>query len=236
MCACKDNGSISGRVDKQATQPSPESPEKAKSAMDLINANKGSIQVLLLGMPSCPGTNEGTPKLTAYSKTAPDGVFVARLDIPPQGKTLNAKPDGLDPALSYAIDSDQKVAETLEFFFYPTLFILDKDLKVRYHGDADFDNVSIMVDEMIKENPSKPGKIYTVEYENLVSNQEDVTRDLLKHCGLPWNDACLNFQKNTRAVLTSSSIQVRQALYTESIDRWKAYENYLGPLLKLSND
>ena len=81
-----------------------------------------------------------------------------------------------------------------------------------------------------------PGKVHTVEYEKLVTNQEEVTRDLLEHCGLPWSDACLDFQKNTRTVLTNSSIQVRQALYTDSIDRWKRYEKHLGPLLELTND
>jgi tetratricopeptide (TPR) repeat protein len=85
-------------------------------------------------------------------------------------------------------------------------------------------------------NKVLPGKIYTVEYEQLVNKQAEVTRDLLEHCRLPWNDACLTYQKNTRTVLTSSSIQVRQPLYTDSIDRWKVYEKYLGPLLELTNE
>ncbi|MDP6675694.1 MAG: sulfotransferase, partial [Gammaproteobacteria bacterium] len=81
-----------------------------------------------------------------------------------------------------------------------------------------------------------PGKIHTVEYENLINKQEDVTRNLLSHCELKWNEACLNFQRNTRTVLTSSSVQVRQPLYTDSIDHWKCHEKHLGPLLKLTND
>ncbi|MBT78061.1 MAG: sulfotransferase [Gammaproteobacteria bacterium] len=78
-----------------------------------------------------------------------------------------------------------------------------------------------------------PGRIYTAEYEQLINQQEDVTRDILGHCGLTWNDACLEFQKNARTVLTNSSIQVRQPLYTNSINRWKTREKYLGPLLEL---
>jgi len=81
-----------------------------------------------------------------------------------------------------------------------------------------------------------PGKIHTVEYEQLVNRQEEVTRDLLAHCGLPWNDACLNFHQNVRTVQTSSNMQVRQPLYADSIDRWRIYKKYLGPLLELTND
>jgi tetratricopeptide (TPR) repeat protein len=85
-------------------------------------------------------------------------------------------------------------------------------------------------------NKVLPGKIHTVEYEQLINRQEEVTRDLLERCGLSWNEACLEFQNSSRTVLTNSSIQVRQPLYTDSIDRWKRYEEYLGPLLDLTND
>lgn len=81
-----------------------------------------------------------------------------------------------------------------------------------------------------------PGRIHTVEYEALVERQEAVTRELLEYCGLPWDDACLDFHRNVRAVRTSSNVQVRQPLYADAIDRWKAYRDYLGPLLDLAND
>jgi len=58
---------------------------------------------------------------------------------------------------------------------------------------------------------------------------------LLAHCELPWNDACMSFHKNERSVHTHSNAQVRQKLYSDSIDRWKVYEDYLGPLLQLTN-
>lgn len=78
-----------------------------------------------------------------------------------------------------------------------------------------------------------PGKIHTVQYEQLVARQEDVTRALLDHCGLPWDDACMQFHEAERAVQTSSNIQVRQPLYADSVERWKGREEYLGPLLDL---
>ncbi|MCK4839726.1 MAG: sulfotransferase, partial [Desulfobulbaceae bacterium] len=50
-----------------------------------------------------------------------------------------------------------------------------------------------------------PGKIYDISYERLVHNQEVETRDLLNHCGLPWDDACLSFHKTSRIVATASA-------------------------------
>jgi len=81
-----------------------------------------------------------------------------------------------------------------------------------------------------------PGRIHTVEYEQLVDRQEQVTRNLLQHCGLDWDDACLEFHSAPRTVQTNSNIQVRQPLYADSIARWKTRERYLGPLLELTND
>jgi len=79
-----------------------------------------------------------------------------------------------------------------------------------------------------------PGTIHTVRYEDLIDRQKAVTADLLKHCGLPWHDGCLEFYRNARPVLTNSNVQVRQPLYAASIGRWKRHEKYLGPLLGLA--
>lgn len=81
-----------------------------------------------------------------------------------------------------------------------------------------------------------PGRIHTVDYEQLVGEQEAVTRALLDFCGLPWNDACLSFHRNARNVHTASNMQVRRPLYANAIDRWKKYAAHLGPLLELTND
>ncbi len=85
-------------------------------------------------------------------------------------------------------------------------------------------------------NKVLPGRIHTVNYEQLVGGQEAVTRALLNYCGLPWNDACLEFHRNARSVHTASNTQVRQPLYADAIDRWKKYAAHLGPLLDLTND
>jgi len=81
-----------------------------------------------------------------------------------------------------------------------------------------------------------PGRVHTVGYEELVERQEAVTRELLDYCGLRWDDACLRFHESLRPVQTNSNVQVRQPMYRDSVDRWRKFETYLGPLLDLADD
>ena len=78
-----------------------------------------------------------------------------------------------------------------------------------------------------------PGDIFHLSYESLVQNQESVTRDLLAHCGLEWDENCLNFHQNDSAVQTVSALQVRQKLYADAVGRWEKYSDHLEPLLGL---
>jgi len=77
-----------------------------------------------------------------------------------------------------------------------------------------------------------PGKIYDMCYEDLTINQEEETRKLLQYCELDWDENCLSFHKNKRAVKTASSIQVREKMYQGSSEAWKKHEAYLKPLIK----
>ena len=69
-----------------------------------------------------------------------------------------------------------------------------------------------------------------VHYEEIVFDQQKQTRRLLDFCGLDWQESCLNFHENEAPVSTASSVQVRQALYSGSIGRWKKYGDELAPL------
>jgi len=82
-------------------------------------------------------------------------------------------------------------------------------------------------------NSALPGRILEVDYEALVADPEAVTRQLLAHCNLPWNDACLDFHHNTSAAATASSAQVREPLHRRAVGRWEKYRPYLGPLQQL---
>ena len=82
-----------------------------------------------------------------------------------------------------------------------------------------------------------PMQIFEVQYEELVENQEPISRQMVAFCGLEWDDRCLAFHKKERAVQTASSIQVRQPIYRSSIGRWRRYESHLRPLIEaLQND
>ena len=70
-----------------------------------------------------------------------------------------------------------------------------------------------------------------IQYEALVADLEGHARRILEHCGLPWDDRCLAFHETRRSVVTPSTWQVRQPLYSGSIGRWRRYEAHLGPLL-----
>ncbi len=75
-----------------------------------------------------------------------------------------------------------------------------------------------------------PGAIHTVRYEELVRDTESQTRRLLAHCGLDWENRCLEFHKNRSASTTASATQVRQKVYSSSVGKWRAYESQLAPL------
>jgi tetratricopeptide (TPR) repeat protein len=74
------------------------------------------------------------------------------------------------------------------------------------------------------------GSVHDVRYEDLVADMPGETRKLLAFCGLEWDDACLNFQDNSRAVSTASVYQVRQPIYNSAIGRWRRYASHLAPL------
>ncbi len=72
-----------------------------------------------------------------------------------------------------------------------------------------------------------PLKIHTVDYESLVTDPEPNARAMIEHCGLTWDERCLAFQANRRTVHTPSKWQVRQPMYSSSIDRWKRFQRQL---------
>lgn len=81
-----------------------------------------------------------------------------------------------------------------------------------------------------------PAQLLEVSYEELVEDQERVSRWLIDHCGLDWDERCLEFHKNDRSVNTASFYQVRRPMYSSSVNRWISYEKYLGSLKELLID
>jgi hypothetical protein len=78
--------------------------------------------------------------------------------------------------------------------------------------------------------------ILDVQYEELVTNPEAMTRRIIEFCGLPWDDRCLRFHESGRTVRTLSFDQVRRPMYTKSLERSAPYYEYLGPLREALED
>src|SRR5215469_12550565 len=75
-----------------------------------------------------------------------------------------------------------------------------------------------------------PGRVHRIFYERLIGGIEGEVRRLLEYCGLPFEEACLRFYENERAVRTASSEQVRSPIYREGVEQWRHFDPWLEPL------
>ncbi len=75
-----------------------------------------------------------------------------------------------------------------------------------------------------------PGFVLRVQHEEVVDDLEGQVRRLLDFCGLPFEEACVEFHKTGRSVRTPSSEQVRQPIYRSGLEHWRHYEPWLAPL------
>ena len=75
-----------------------------------------------------------------------------------------------------------------------------------------------------------PCKVLCVQYEEVVADTEQQVRRMLDHCGLEFEEECLQFHQTERAVRTASSEQVRQPIYKAALDHWRNFEPHLDEL------
>ena len=73
--------------------------------------------------------------------------------------------------------------------------------------------------------------IFVLDNEELVNNQETISKKLIGFCELDWEEQCLEFHKNKRQVRTASIEQVRKPINNKSIGAWKKYEKYLSEMI-----
>jgi len=73
-------------------------------------------------------------------------------------------------------------------------------------------------------------RLIEVDYESLVTDQENQTRVLLQKLGLEFEQSCLEFDRNTAPSATASSAQVREKVHTRSVNKWKNFASQLQPL------
>ncbi|MEJ2273495.1 MAG: sulfotransferase [Woeseiaceae bacterium] len=115
-----------------------------------------------------------------------------------------------------------------QFFADSYLFSYDLETIGRYYNDY--------VALMEHWHAVLPDQVLTVRYEDLVDDLPGAISTILDYCGLGFEDACLNFHLNERAVATPSSEQVRQPLYRDALEHWRNYEAYLEPLIRVIDE
>lgn len=93
-----------------------------------------------------------------------------------------------------------------------------EDTKFYYHL---YKKLMLFWDEKYK------GKIYHLDYEKLVENQNYEIKNIKDYLGLEWNEACLRPHENKRVVDTASLHQVREKIYKGSSKEWMKYKRYL---------
>ena len=92
----------------------------------------------------------------------------------------------------------------------------------RYY--ADYQRVMTHWDEVL------PGRVLRMQYEEVVEDLESQVRRMLSYCGLEFEDQCLVFHENQRAVRTASSEQVRRPIYRDAMSQWRHFEPHLKSL------
>ncbi len=77
------------------------------------------------------------------------------------------------------------------------------------------------------------GRLLDVDYEEATAAPEPTARRLTAFCGLDWDPACLQPDRNPDAVKTANKWQARQPIYRTSVERWRHYEPWIGELREL---
>ena len=103
-----------------------------------------------------------------------------------------------------------------------------QDLSYSYSLDDIIKYYALYQDLMIFWQKSLKNKIYDIDYEMLTVNQKDLTKKLINHLGLSWDEKCLSPEENKRSVSTASNIQIRKKIFKGSSQKWKNYKPFLN--------
>jgi tetratricopeptide (TPR) repeat protein len=112
---------------------------------------------------------------------------------------------------------------------YKQLFAAGHDYSYSLENIGEYFNIYLQL--MDHWDSVLPGKVKLVQYEEMVHDTENTVRGILDHIGVGFEQDCLRFFENKRAVKTASSEQVRQPIYTKSIGRWQTVSDQLKPLI-----
>ena len=114
------------------------------------------------------------------------------------------------------------------FSIFSNLFDTGHPYSTSLKNIGDYSRQTLDLLEFWKAELESP--ILDLAYEDLVSDQEQKSREVIEFLGLDWDPACLEFYTQDFAAMTLSSIQVRKPMTSKSVARWKRFQGHLGPL------
>ncbi len=174
---------------------------------NLINARKNYLKQLIL--------HDKNNSSFICDKMPHNFVLIGFIKlILPEAKIIYCKRDPIDNCFSLY---SHKFVELSHQYSY------DQKILARYYKMH-----TKLMDFWLKRHESD---IFILDNEELVNNQEKVSRRLIEFCDLEWEKRCLEFHKTKRQVRTASIDQVRKPINNNSIGAWKKYENYLQDMV-----
>jgi len=72
--------------------------------------------------------------------------------------------------------------------------------------------------------------ILEVNYEDLIENNENKIKEIIKFCNLEWDEKCLSFHENKSPIKTMSTSQARKPIYKSSLNPFDKFKTYLSIL------
>jgi tetratricopeptide (TPR) repeat protein len=183
-------------------------------------AAAGHVEPRVLGEAYVASTRPRTGHTPHFVDKMPLNFFYASLihRALPNAKIICLRRNALDSCLS-----NYRQLLTTAFSYYDYSYdLLDTG---RYY---------VLFDDLARHwRETIPANYTEVHYEDIVDHTEREARRLLEFCGLPWDPACLAFERNAAPVATPSAVQVRQPIYRTAVERWRKYEVELAPLRAL---
>ena len=184
----------------------------AASKAELVQRTT-KIDFKALGQAYC-NTLATDAALRVVDKTPSNFLYLALIAVAlPQARIVHLR--------RHPMDACYAMYKTLFRMAYPFSYDLD-DLGRYWLG---YDRLMAHWRRVLPEE-----RFLEVDYEELVMHQEAVSRRLVAHAGLEWDDACLAFERNPQPTLTASAAQVRQPIYRSSVGLWRKYQQELTPL------
>lgn len=76
-----------------------------------------------------------------------------------------------------------------------------------------------------------PGRIYDLQYEDMVQDVMATSQDIANFCDLEWEPAMARPDLSAEQVLTASVTQLRQPVHARSVGGWRKYPDMIQPLI-----